>query len=97
MGGYQVLAAWSTRRRDYRELAWRALNNVDYNRDVEIVTGPVDDLDHSSQLHRLGGKMGIDATKKWPQEGFTREWPEVIRMSDDVKARVDEMWSKLGI
>ncbi len=83
--------------RNYQELAWRALNNVDYARDVEIVKGPVDDLDHASQLHRFGGKMGIDATKKWKSEGFQREWPEVIRMSDDVKARVDEMWDKLGL
>lgn len=83
--------------RNYSELAWRALNNVDYARDVEIVKGPVDDLDHSSQLHRYGGKMGIDATRKWKSEGFVREWPEVIRMSADVKKRVDEMWGKLGI
>jgi len=83
--------------RNYSELAWRALNNVDYARDVEIVKGPVDDLDHSSQLHRYGGKMGIDATRKWKSEGFVREWPEVIRMSADVKQRVDEMWGKLGI
>lgn len=83
--------------RDYSQLAWRALNNVDYSRDVEIVKGPVDDLDHASQTHRYGGKMGIDATRKWPTEGFTREWPEVITMSDDVKKRVDDMWGKLGI
>jgi len=83
--------------RNYRELAWRALNNVDYARDVEIVKGPVDDLDHASQLHRFGGKMGIDATTKWKSEGFEREWPEVIRMASDVKANVDAMWSKLGL
>jgi 4-hydroxy-3-polyprenylbenzoate decarboxylase len=83
--------------RDYRELAWRALNCVDYARDVEIVKGPVDDLDHASQMHRFGGKMGIDVTTKWASEGFTREWPEIIRMSDDVKKRVDEMWRGLGL
>lgn len=83
--------------RDYRELAWRALNSVDYARDVEIVKGPVDDLDHASQLHRYGGKMGIDATTKWPSEGITREWPAIIRMSDDVKKRIDELWPKLGL
>lgn len=83
--------------RNYRELAWRALGSVDYARDVEIVKGPVDDLDHSSQLPRFGGKMGIDATTKWPGEGFERNWPEIIEMSDDVKAKVDEMWGRLGI
>jgi 4-hydroxy-3-polyprenylbenzoate decarboxylase len=83
--------------RDYRELAWRALNNVDYARDIEIVKGPTDDLDHASQLHRFGGKMGIDATKKWPTEGFTREWPEVIRMSSEVKARIDDIWEQLKL
>lgn len=83
--------------RDYRELAWRALGSVDYARDVEIVKGPVDDLDHSSQLSRFGGKMGIDATTKWPGEGFERNWPEIIEMSDDVKAKVDEMWGRLGL
>jgi 4-hydroxy-3-polyprenylbenzoate decarboxylase len=83
--------------RDYRELAWRALNCVDYARDVEIVKGPVDDLDHASQLHRYGGKMGIDATTKWTSEGFTRQWPDVIRMSPEVKQRVDELWSSLGL
>lgn len=83
--------------RNYQELAWRALNSVDYARDVEIVKGPVDDLDHASQIHRYGGKMGIDATTKWSSEGFTREWPDIIRMDEDVRRRVDEMWPKLGL
>lgn len=83
--------------RNYSELAWRALNNVDYARDVEIVKGPTDDLDHASQIHRYGGKMGIDATTKWESEGFTRPWPDVITMSSEVKERVDKMWSSLGI
>lgn len=83
--------------RNYAELAWRTLGSVDYDRDVEHVTGPVDDLDHSSYRWRLGGKMGIDATTKWESEGFERGWPEIIRMSDDVKARVDQMWSRLGL
>lgn len=83
--------------RNYGELVWRAANCVDYARDVEVVKGPVDDLDHASQMHRLGGKMGIDATTKWTSEGFTREWPDIIRMSNDVKRRVDEIWEALGI
>ncbi|MBX7246786.1 MAG: menaquinone biosynthesis decarboxylase [Candidatus Sumerlaeaceae bacterium] len=83
--------------RNYGELTWRASNCVDYARDVEIVKGPVDDLDHSSAMHRLGGKMGVDATTKWATEGHTREWPDIIRMSDDVKKRVDEIWGQLGM
>ncbi len=83
--------------RNYGQLVWRAANCVDYARDVEIVKGPVDDLDHASQMPRYGGKMGIDATTKWASEGHTREWPDIIRMSDDVKKRVDEMWGALGL
>jgi 4-hydroxy-3-polyprenylbenzoate decarboxylase len=41
--------------------------------------------------------MGIDATRKWPQEGFTRRWPDVIRMSPEVKQRVDALWKRAGL
>ena len=57
----------------------------------------VDSLDHASRLPNLGSKMGIDATRKWPQEGFTRQWPDEIRMDPRVKALVDAKWSKLGL
>ncbi len=83
--------------RNYEQLTWRAANSVDYARDVEIVKGPVDDLDHASQMWRFGGKMGIDATTKWASEGHTRQWPEIIRMSDEVKRKVDARWAELGI
>jgi 4-hydroxy-3-polyprenylbenzoate decarboxylase len=83
--------------RNYGELTWRAANSVDYARDIEIVKGPVDDLDHASQMPRYGGKMGVDATTKWPGEGYDRGWPEIIRMSDEVKRKVDGMWPGLGI
>lgn len=82
---------------DYSEVAWKALNNIDPQRDIEFVTGPIDSLDHSSRMANWGSKMGIDATKKWPGEGFTREWPDVIKMSPDVKKRVDELWKKAGL
>jgi 4-hydroxy-3-polyprenylbenzoate decarboxylase len=80
-----------------REVAWKALNNIDPERDIQFVLGPVDSLDHSSRLPNYGSKMGIDATRKWKEEGFTRPWPDVIRMSDDVKQRVAEMWKKAGL
>ena len=79
------------------ETAWRALNNIDPQRDIEFVMGPIDSLDHASRLPDFGSKMGIDATRKWKQEGFTRPWPEVIRMSPGVKQRVDALWKKAGL
>ncbi|MCL4841455.1 MAG: menaquinone biosynthesis decarboxylase [Bryobacteraceae bacterium] len=82
---------------NYSEVAWRALNNIDPERDIEFVHGPVDTLDHASRLQDFGSKMGIDATKKWPQEGFSRRWPEVLKMDEDVRRRVDEMWKKAGL
>jgi 4-hydroxy-3-polyprenylbenzoate decarboxylase len=79
------------------EVAWKALNNIDPERDIQFVLGPVDSLDHSSRMANYGSKMGIDATKKWKTEGFTRPWPDVIRMPDDVKQRVDQLWKKAGL
>ena len=82
---------------NYSEVAWKALNNIDPERDIQFVMGPVDSLDHSSRLANYGSKMGIDATRKWPGEGFTRPWPGVIEMPKDVKGRVDELWKKAGL
>jgi 4-hydroxy-3-polyprenylbenzoate decarboxylase len=79
------------------EVAWKALNNIDPERDIQFVMGPVDSLDHSSRLPNYGSKMGVDATKKWPEEGFARPWPDVIRMSEDVRTRVDDLWKKAGL
>jgi 4-hydroxy-3-polyprenylbenzoate decarboxylase len=59
--------------------------------------GPIDVLDHASRAFTYGSKMGIDATTKWKEEGFSREWPEKIVMDDQTRERVDAMWSKLGI
>ena len=79
------------------EVAWKALNNIDPERDIQFVLGPVDSLDHSSRLPNFGSKMGIDATRKWKEEGFVRPWPGVIRMSEDVRKRVDGLWKKAGL
>ena len=79
------------------EVAWKALNNIDPERDIQFTMGPIDQLDHSSRMPNYGSKMGIDATKKWPEEGFTRPWPDVIEMDTDVKKRVDAIWEQLGI
>jgi 4-hydroxy-3-polyprenylbenzoate decarboxylase len=80
-----------------REVAWKALNNIDPERDIQFVMGPVDSLDHSSRMANYGSKMGIDATRKWPGEGFTRPWPGVIAMTPEVKRRVDELWKLAGL
>ncbi len=83
--------------RNYSEVLWLALNNIDPERDIQFTLGPVDSLDHSSRLPNFGSKMGVDATRKWPSEGFTRPWPGQVVMSADVKKRVDELWSSLGL
>jgi 4-hydroxy-3-polyprenylbenzoate decarboxylase len=82
---------------NYSEVAWKALNNIDPERDIQFVLGPVDSLDHSSRLQDYGSKMGIDATRKWPAEGFTRPWPGVIQTPAEVKKRVDSLWKKAGL
>jgi 4-hydroxy-3-polyprenylbenzoate decarboxylase len=82
---------------NYREVAWKALNNIDPERDIQFVMGPVDSLDHASRLPNYGSKMGIDATRKWPGEGFTRPWPGVIGIPADVKERVDALWKRAGL
>jgi 4-hydroxy-3-polyprenylbenzoate decarboxylase len=80
-----------------QEAWWYALGNIDPQRDVYFTRGPVDDLDHAAQVQAFGSKMGIDGTRKWPEEGFTRRWPDLIEIGDEIKARVDGIWDELGI
>jgi 4-hydroxy-3-polyprenylbenzoate decarboxylase len=82
---------------DIGEVVLRVTNNIDPERDIQFTLGPVDSLDHSSRLPNYGSKMGIDATRKWKAEGFERPWPTMIEMDRDTKARVDALWTKLGI
>jgi 4-hydroxy-3-polyprenylbenzoate decarboxylase len=82
---------------DLSQVLWRLGNNVDPRRDVVFADGPVDVLDHASPLPHYGSKMGVDCTRKWPEEGFTREWPPVIDMDPEIKRKVDELWPKLGL
>ena len=79
------------------EVAWQALGNVDWARDVVIAEGPVDQLDHAAPKEAFGGKIGIDATAKLPEEGHPRPWPQVVAMDPAVKAQVDALWKRLGI
>ncbi|MGC9348368.1 MAG: menaquinone biosynthesis decarboxylase [Anaerolineae bacterium] len=80
---------------DAMETGWQALGNVDWSRDVMIADGPVDQLDHAAPRASFGGKIGIDATAKLPEEGHPRGWPEVVRMDPKVKARVDAIWDEI--
>lgn len=76
------------------EVSWKIFNNVDPSRDCTITKGPLDILDHASDLSGFGGKMGIDATKKWKEEGFNREWPDEIVMSNEIKDKVTSRLTK---
>ncbi|HEY6291998.1 MAG TPA: menaquinone biosynthesis decarboxylase [Terriglobia bacterium] len=80
-----------------REVAWKACNHIDPERDIQFMLGPVDQLEHASRLPSFGSKMGIDATHKWPSEGFTRPWPDEILMDEATKRRVDLIWARLGL
>lgn len=83
--------------RNYPEVVWKALNHIDPQRDVEFVLGPVETLDHASRLPKYGSKMGVDATRKWPEEGFTRPWPDAIVMDEATKRLVDRRWKEYGL
>ena len=74
------------------DVTLKALNHIDPERDIQFMLGPVDSLDHASRLPNFGSKMGIDATRKWPAEGFTRPWPDEIAMDEKTKALVDKKW-----
>ena len=81
---------------DMREVVWAVTTRFDPARDVIIIPdSPIDALDHATYKPNLGGKLGIDATKKWKEEGYEREWPEVVEMSEDVKKRIDGIWDEL--
>jgi 4-hydroxy-3-polyprenylbenzoate decarboxylase len=82
---------------DLSTVAWKVFNNIDAKRDLVLVDGPLDELDHASPLLRYGTKMGIDATKKGPAEGHTRPWPDDIVMSSEIKHLVDKRWREYGI
>lgn len=82
---------------DIREVTWKALNNIDPERDIEFVMGPTDVLDHAARLLGYGSHMGVDATRKWKEEGFARPWPEEISMNAEIKELVTKRWKEYGI
>ena len=79
------------------EVVWKALCAIDPERDIQFVLGPVDTLDHAARLQDFGSKMGIDATRKWPEEGYAGRWPDEIKMDEATKKRVDALWHHLKI
>lgn len=83
--------------RDWKDVIWAMTTRMDPARDTVLVENtPIDYLDFASPVSGLGSKMGMDATNKWPGE-TDREWGKPIVMNDDVKQRVDEMWTALGL
>jgi len=82
---------------NHREVLWKALCAIDPERDIQFVLGPVDTLDHAARRQDFGSKMGVDATRKLPGEGYVRKWPAEARMSVEIQKRVDALWSRLGL
>lgn len=83
---------------NFAEVLFRIGANCDPARDALHSRGPVDQLDHASLAEGFGGKIGFDCTHKWPGEnGFSRDYPKLITMAEDIKRRVDELWPKLGL
>ncbi|HEY9886328.1 MAG TPA: menaquinone biosynthesis decarboxylase, partial [Vampirovibrionales bacterium] len=78
------------------EVAWRVFANTDPVRDTLTTEGPLDILDHASKMPGYGGKLGIDATVKWEGEGFERNWPNELVMSEDIQELVKSKWKDYG-
>ena len=83
--------------RNWKEVVWAMTTRMDPRRDLVIIENtPIDYLDFASPVAGLGSKVGFDATNKWPGE-TTREWGRPIAMTAEVRARVDSIWSQLGL
>jgi 4-hydroxy-3-polyprenylbenzoate decarboxylase len=73
------------------EVLFRLCATTDPQRDTLLTRGPSDVLDHATSEFAIGSKMGIDATKKLPGEGFKREWPPLIKMPEEIRRKVDQL------
>ena len=83
--------------RDWKDVMWAISTRMDPARDITVIEGtPIDYLDFASPESGLGGKLGLDATNKWPPE-TEREWGRQIRMDQDIVDRVSAMWESLGL
>jgi 4-hydroxy-3-polyprenylbenzoate decarboxylase len=83
--------------KDLSMVAWLVFNNIDARRDLVLSDGPLDALDHSSPLPRYGTRLGVDATRKGPDEGHPREWPDPLKMDKRIVDLVDGRWKEYGI
>lgn len=79
------------------EVLFRLCANTDPQRDTTFIKNPSDSLDHAPSVPNIGSHMGFDATRKLAAEGYPREWPELARMDEAVRAKVDEMAKRLGL
>jgi 4-hydroxy-3-polyprenylbenzoate decarboxylase len=75
------------------EVLFHLTANTDPQRDSLFTKGPSDVLDHATSEIAIGSKLGFDATKKIPGEGFKRAWPPLIKMDDAVKAKVEKLFN----
>jgi 4-hydroxy-3-polyprenylbenzoate decarboxylase len=82
---------------DLGQVALNVFGNTDPKRDMMFVEGPLDILDHAAPILGYGSKVGIDATRKWKAEGFNREWPKPIVMSQEIQNLVSSRWAEYGI
>lgn len=82
---------------DLSEVALHVFGNTDPQRDMMFAEGPLDILDHSCPILGYGSKVGIDATRKWKSEGFTRDWPKPLEMSQSVRDQVSARWAEFGL
>ena len=76
------------------EVLFRLCANTDPQQDSIFTKGPADVLDHATSEIAMGTKLGIDATKKLPGEGFKRAWPPLIEMSDEVRQKIDSLFGR---
>jgi 4-hydroxy-3-polyprenylbenzoate decarboxylase len=82
---------------DHSEVTWRVAGNINFDTDILISKGPLDDLDYSSQSSKFGSKLGVDATRKITGEGYTKSWPDDVIMSDDIVNLVTKKWALYNI
>ncbi|MEO1235804.1 MAG: UbiD family decarboxylase domain-containing protein [Planctomycetota bacterium] len=86
---------------DHEEVLFHLLANADPGRDIELVNGPLDILDHAAPRLGAGTKIGLDATRKWPGEEVhgqpVRDWPTILDMAGNIKQRVSDRWAEYGL
>jgi 4-hydroxy-3-polyprenylbenzoate decarboxylase len=80
---------------DPAEVAWIVGTHMDPLRDVQMTRGPLDDLDDAAEMPAFGGKMGIDATRKWASEGYARSWPARVAATEAAGRRAGEIFARL--